>query len=802
MRIRAMSRLSPCSLSNPERLMSVIDVKRWTPPAAGILAAGVVKILGQLRALTPFWIWGLIVLQIQLAQRWLGLDGEAQEWAQYILLGTLFPAILLVMSLAREWGRRPAYWVGLIQILMACLGIASAARFVVRHVSPAVLAFSLVHVLIVSSAVAILYRHNARAGLLAIRWKGPGIRFMLADSVGAAAVLLAIIGSWLVALRFAWWSPFTDWISGSFFASVTFVLALLLVALSVQDLGAARGKRFRYGLVADALALLIIAAASLRFDTFGGTAPIYGDRFSGTAFHHWAAIVGPAELVRQGGWLLWDVPSQYGFLSALAIALLPVKSVWQSFYIINSTLVFLAASFIYAMLRSLRPGALGFLFALGLTLAGMFVLPGCPGEWPGLYITPAVGPYRFFWCYALLGVLVWAHHTQPGKGQARTLVAGCVAWLMGVLWSAESAIYCSAIWLPSYVLLIARWFRSLGPGPRPAVRRIAFVVWLALPAALLGGAVGVITTFYLAFLGHPPDWHAYYEYCLSSGFFAWPIDPNGTVLVLLLVFAAIACTGVAYIGRGDALGSWSLSLGTWGFLWSTCSYFVGRSREIITTDLSHILVASIATTLHLHARERRNDRSSVLIRAALVPVLTVLLTAAFGDRGADQKWLTTVKRGYIRAIEPRIPPLDPALAQLMVAAKIGRDDPVAFMNLNHPGARRDGWNGNKQLDSYRAWLPTTPCSLYLPLREDRKRVYLARFVARSRSDGWLVQRKDDVDPSFSWIPAEISKTHEPAATHEDARWRLTRFVLKNLSDQGPASARLEGQRPEGDSIRR
>jgi hypothetical protein len=797
-----MTRLSHCSLSKREGLMKVIDLKSLTPTKTGMLAARVVYIIQKLRDLTPFWIWGLIVLQIQLAQLWLGLNGEAHEWAQYILLGTLFPAVLLAMSLARQWGQAPAFGVGLLQILLACLGIASAATFAVRHVTSAVVAISLVQGLIASSVVAIQYRHSARAGLVAIRWRWPGIRGILMDSFGGAVALLIIIASWQVALRFTWWSPFVDWISGSVFAFVTFALALLVVTLSVQGLGVGRGKGSLYGLVADALALLIIASASMRFDTFGGTAPLYGGRFSGIAFHHWGAIVGPAELIRQGGWLLWDVPSQYGFLSALVIALLPVKSVWQSFYMINSILLFLAASFIYAMLRSLRPGALSFLFALGLTLAAMFVLPGWPGEWPGLYITPAVGPYRFFWCYALMAVLVWAYHQKHRGGQARTLTAGCVAWLLGALWSAESAVYCSAIWLPSYVLLIARWSMSVGPSPRLAVRRICVIAWLALPAALLGAAVGAITTTYLVLLGHPPDWRAYYEYCLSTGFFALPIDPNGTVLVLLLVFAAIACSGISSLGQGDALGSLSLIFGTWAFLWSTFSYFVGRSHEVITTDLSHILVASIATALHLHAREQRNDRSSVLIRLALVPALTVVLTAAFGDKGADRKWLTTSKRGYIRAIERRIPPLDPTLAQLMVAAKIGHADPLAFIDVNHPGAIRYGSSGNRQVNNYRAWVPITPCSLYLPLREDRRPVYISRFVARSQSDGWLVQRKDDPDPSFSWIPLEISKTHEPVATLEDARWRLTRFVLKDRRDQPSASARLIGVRQASETSRR
>jgi hypothetical protein len=41
--------------------------------------------------------------------------------------------------------------------------------------------------------------------------------------------------------------------------------------------------------------------------------------------YNYGFFIGPAEVIRQGGWLLWDVPSQYGYLNVLLIALLPFK---------------------------------------------------------------------------------------------------------------------------------------------------------------------------------------------------------------------------------------------------------------------------------------------------------------------------------------------------------------------------------------------------------------------------------------------------------------------------------------------
>src|SRR5260370_41054056 len=47
----------------------------------------------------PLWVGGLAVLQIITASRWLTVSGEAYEWAQYLLLGTLYPLLLLILAI-------------------------------------------------------------------------------------------------------------------------------------------------------------------------------------------------------------------------------------------------------------------------------------------------------------------------------------------------------------------------------------------------------------------------------------------------------------------------------------------------------------------------------------------------------------------------------------------------------------------------------------------------------------------------------------------------------------------------------
>ena len=46
----------------------------------------------------------------------------------------------------------------------------------------------------------------------------------------------------------------------------------------------------------------------------------------GSSFHHWQPFTGVIEMMQQGGLLLWDTPSQYGFLSLIFTYLIPFEN--------------------------------------------------------------------------------------------------------------------------------------------------------------------------------------------------------------------------------------------------------------------------------------------------------------------------------------------------------------------------------------------------------------------------------------------------------------------------------------------
>ncbi|MEJ7640345.1 MAG: hypothetical protein WKF75_20855 [Singulisphaera sp.] len=121
-------------------------------------------------------------------------------------------------------------------------------------------------------------------------------------------------------------------------------------------------------------------------------------------------------------------------------------------------MMFLSGCFIFTMYRSLRTGPTNRLLpggGLGRRVHGPGLAVPHAADRPLCH--PGRGRYRFIWCYALLAILVWEYRSHPRGGKhRRPLVLGSAAWLLGSLWSCESATYCTAIWLPAYAAMLWR----------------------------------------------------------------------------------------------------------------------------------------------------------------------------------------------------------------------------------------------------------------------------------------------------------------------------------------------------------
>lgn len=697
----------------------------------------------------PLWVGGVVLVTLFAAGVFcrvgLHLAGEGYEWALYLTLGSVVPALLLGLSVA---GRNSRRFPGLAQTVRWALiaaGLVLSLRLVAHE-----------HLFYIPLLV---------GGQLLWMQALPGAKARRLSELVIRAVVLVVV--WAASVQFLFWCRFDVWLWTSRYTLAVFGLSLPLVCLSVFA-----GERAKppgcdaVAWVANLDGVLLLAVLSLRSDVL----------FESLTFHHWGVFVGPAALVRQGGWLLWDVASQYGFLSILSVALVPGRTTWESMFMLNALLIFLSGMLLFVVLRAPRRGYVNFPFALATTVAAVCLLPGLPKMIKGPQLLPSIGMFRFFWAYALLAILYWGHRSGR-DGERHALLVGCAAWLVGTLWSVESAAYCAAVWLPAYVLIVLRRaaeVRAAGGGGRAWC--VFALRWLLLPPVLLAGAVGGITAYYLAYLGHGPDWLGFCEYALGfvGGVMSLPIDPQGPVWALLGAYCVLATVVVYFLRQGLWHAGLPLAVGAWAALWVTSSYFVARSEASNATSQSVVIVLGIGLALQLLRRADAGDAWARVVRMCCVPFLTVILSAAFGNTAAPAIPGSMRLAVHPSAIARQVPVVEPALLDLFRAAGVQPGDPMISSGWNLIGAWPAGATAGGPVESAApAWLPARPSALFLHLSPSRRMTYFSRFAERARRGGWLAEPKDD--EQRTWSAQELARTHKATRTFENAVWRLTWF---------------------------
>jgi hypothetical protein len=546
----------------------------------------------------------------------------------------------------------------------------------------------------------------------------------------------AMSDSW----KFEWTfgTAFEGWFFRSPWAIPFFVLSLVIVVANLMDFGAARPLPGRSSAIikggADLIALCVFGLAAFRTDQ------LFHDL---DTYLHWSYFISSADAVRQGNWLLWDVPSVYGFLAIATVAALPTEDIWESFYLVNSSLVFLSAITLFLLFRSLRPGPVNWCFAFVMTFAAVFVLPGNLTLPTGPQIWPSVGGFRFFWAYALLAVILVAYRNlQQGKATGLVLLVGCIVWLVGALWSFESAVYCTAIWLPAYLLMV--WVKALTAAPQTrslikTISRAGF--WSLLPPLLLAVTVCAVIGYYSVMLGDLPDYKPFVEMAVqwNARHARGNYDQVGLV-ALFILFCITSTAGVGFVrrARGQALG---LICAAWVTLWAGSSYFMAKTDRVTLFCLAPVLCCSIAATSYLYRhRGQHANGCGTLIKAAYVPVLTVFLAAAFGHPERLVHAARAWEAGYSE-FQGRLPVLAESAVELLTSARDTIDCPVLF--LDNPLVKVREVAGHDCASFNRAEPPFASWLLALDvLRPERVDVYVSRYKRRQSWQGYVLLTKE------------------------------------------------------------
>lgn len=443
------------------------------------------------------------------------------------------------------------------------------------------------------------------------------------------------------------------------------------------------------------------------------------------SMHHWTCYVGPVDLIRQGGQLLWDVPSQYGFLNILIAAALPIQSSWESVYLLAGTTQLIMGWALFHHFCGRRSWESVSAAAI-LAVIGVFVIPGW--KLTGSLMYPSVSALRFLWVVLMI-ICLFRLSTAEGKRRQMHFHVLNALWLAGVLWAFESAYYCS-VTLGSF--LVAEYFSNV----RITRRYLAQLKLFLEPAVMLITAVVGIWLFYAVQFRHGPDWHGYFEHALAftSGFGSIPIVLTGGLLYVLAVLALLlricrvsTCSSVGRAVFGMACGTAAVF-----------SYFVGRSHENNIVNIFPILLSGLVFGCRL-----MKEGDSVVLRTLGVSLMSPVVILGVGNREFFVHLRNTLAHQQ-HYVDPLVPALPAKIPQLLARLPLNTKTSVVLADLQgFAFSASDLPLNNSNLVDMNLWLPLRPLAVLTPLPSERIRTYIERWQKHHPRSGWLIYSASD-----------------------------------------------------------
>lgn len=687
--------------------------------------------------------------------------------AQFIVLGgLLLPRIIRLMG--RGGAVETVEWA----VWMSMLFIFPPLVWLIGWVSPRVLGAGtsslvkrgLVVLLVLEFATYAAMRASATLVVAAIAAAAAGTWLLSprdgATRVSTVSALIALacgVAGWMAGGGLVHWQNATDWLFASPVTVMVLIASVVVIGLMLR----------RWTLTADAapirvvdfVPLLVLVAFSFR------TSPV-------VEFYHWGFFTGPIEQIRQGGTLLWDTPSQYGFLSILVPSILPGNA-WQSFWFAQAVAYSIVACLMYVSVRRLAPGWYGGVTAFLITFTTLFFRPRTESLILPAQMTPAAGPYRFIWCFVMLAFLIrWQTRNEDDRIRSRFVLVGTIIWSFALLWSAETAVYVTAMWFPALLVNSLQESGRAGLSKAQTAARVLRAAAYPVAATILVGAV-VFAFYRIAGLGGP-DIFGHLEYVLlysSGGYAALPMDPTGTVWYLIVTFL-IVVTIIGLHARGRLTDS---RLVVWtavaGGTWALSSYFTGRSHPVNLIALIPLLLFGLVACMQLRPfRESLPARFAVA--AVMLPLLAMPAALAAGHRG----FAAAVREPQLepaRFIE-QVPVMDAGLQRLLMSAGATPND--AFVRVADGRLMLEAWqtpNGRQLVP--RSWLPKV-FEIIGSLPEERRQVYLDRNAVSFPGEGWLVQSRTLTANGENHLMRFLRASGRLGSQLANERWVVTKIL--------------------------
>jgi len=247
---------------------------------------------------------------------------------------------------------------------------------------------------------------------------------------------------------------------------------------------------------------------------------------------------------------------------------------------------------------------------------------------------------------------------------------------------------------------------------------------------------------------------------------------------LFAIFCLITTLVAFVLWRGWTHRALPLLIGMWAALWATSSYFVNRSYDVAIVSAAPILCLVFGVILLILTHESIERAWDNYLRLAIVPMLTVLLATPLMAQQPLAEYLTGLQTGNQEHFEHTLPMLDSELQALFNAAGVQPDDPLvllAYSDFLLP-ARTVTVDGQERfISTTRAWIPITPTHLLIPLRPERSKVYMERYIARRHMSGWLLMKREMPYHLYPWIAEPLAHSYTRTKAFESERYILFWF---------------------------
>lgn len=681
-----------------------------------------------------------------------GLGIETQEWILYLLMGTAFPVCVVLLMISKR-NSSIHIIVKKIESLFVCLSFVFLGIVITRYLlvsSFTEFAFAFIATLIQTIIIFAFIRQNHKF-------------FTTKDALIGLLLIVWGIAIWMIATRLIthrygrldnpytieWWfwpgwpGNFSGVLQGSFIRR-SFLLVVILIVVTRYFFYSTKLANFKSPvftplekrrtvlIVFDIGAVVLLSLLCINTDRM----------LNPDIQAHIDFLLGPVVAVKQGAWLLWDQPSQYGFLWVFIVAILPIKNVAIALSAFLWFLNFSLSVLIYKVITYYESNSIIWRLLAFLLVTSSFLIRSFPnqdlnlgilnGDFTDAYIMwywlspvdiPQSSAIRTIWCCVLL-VIASQRFFSANASFEKNSILGCSVWVIGCLWSAESAVYSTATWIPAYIFFAVTENK---------------IKWLLLPFCFLSITVLVISGYYYVQLGRLPEWFALFEFVSTvgpSGNWNVPMPRNGVIWIALLLLICVVSLTLNYAKHSFHDIRIGVSLACFGAIWSVTSYYIGDSHNSKFHVLIHVYILSAITIMKMIQNKVKYDvLSHYFHRLTLsVFVIVVLVCGLDFDKHSFQLFVDSqINRAYKPfSLAHYRAPVPHTLSDLFLKAKI---EPISKVMLANSFSNLGAWHYSEleYFYNYEVWLPTTPAINY-----DRKKAYITRFVSRLCSGGWLV----------------------------------------------------------------